>query len=344
MIPTDRSRSTIRRGTSSTRELGDTCADGPSERLRPLPLRRREPLSERRSFGHGRPVCRPGFADDVAERELRRHGECSPEPVAREENGRTTRSTTRASRVPARVGSTTSMRPCWTTPARLAPPAVDWDAWYLNEPRPLYGSRIQRHAAKTRQRQGAATAPNPAKRNNSLTTAQDLTPASSYTCKGSAGELSWNASTKVLTVNGTMPINGSVKVKTICEHVHRLGTMYVSGAFLIKNSKLCQATTGSGSSITCTTAGWDPAARMPSASSPTGMARAGRRRTGSQAGQRPTRDRVWPGRYVPDERDRNRYDFPVRRASRRVDGKPRPERESSFPGLQLRTGRDAGQP
>jgi hypothetical protein len=33
----------------------------------------------------------------------------------------------------------------------------------------------------------------------------------------------------------------------------------VSGTLLIKNSKLCAAVTGSGSSQTCTTTGWDPA-------------------------------------------------------------------------------------
>ena len=108
-----------------------------------------------------------------------------------------------------------------------------------------------------------ATAPNPAKRNNSLTTVQDLTPASSYSCKGSAGELSWNAATKVLTVNGTIFIDGSVKIENGSVNTYTgSSTIYVSGTFLMKNSKLCQATTGSGSSMTCTTAGWDPATRM----------------------------------------------------------------------------------
>jgi len=150
-------------------------------------------------------------------------------------------------------------------PPVSAPPAVDWDAWYLNSnPGPYYGCLVSSGTPPSFDNdQGAATAPNPAKRNNSLTTVQDLTPASSYSCKGSAGELSWNASTKVLTVNGTMFIDGSVKVENGSVNTFTgSGTMYVSGTFLMKNSKLCQATTGSGSSMTCTTAGWDPAARM----------------------------------------------------------------------------------
>jgi hypothetical protein len=150
-------------------------------------------------------------------------------------------------------------------PGFSAPPSVDWDAWYLNSnPGPYYGCLQSSGTPPSFDNdQGLATAPNPAKRNNSLTTVQDLTPASSYTCKGSAGELSWNAATKVLTVNGTIFIDGSVKVENGSVNTYTgSGTMYVSGTFLMKNSKLCQATTGSGASLTCTTAGWDPAARM----------------------------------------------------------------------------------
>src|SRR5207249_4622263 len=40
----------------------------------------------------------------------------------------------------------------------------------------------------------------------------NLTPSSSYTCKNTNGELSWNASTKVLTVKCTIFIDGSAKI------------------------------------------------------------------------------------------------------------------------------------
>ena len=148
-----------------------------------------------------------------------------------------------------------------TTPA----PTVDWDAWYLNaNPGPYYGCLQSSGTPPSFDNdQGPATAPNPAKRNNSLTTVQDLTPASSYTCKGSAGELSWDAATKVLTVNGTIFIDGSVKIENGSVNTYTgSSTIYVSGTLLVKNSELCQATTGSGASKHCTTLGWDPALRM----------------------------------------------------------------------------------
>jgi len=111
--------------------------------------------------------------------------------------------------------------------------------------------------------QGSPSAPNAAKRNNSLSTVQNLTPTSSYTCQGSAGELSWNATTRVLTVNGTIFIDGSATIQNGAVNTFTgSATIYLSGTLLIKNSRLCQATTGSGSSTTCTTSGWDPSQRM----------------------------------------------------------------------------------
>jgi hypothetical protein len=107
--------------------------------------------------------------------------------------------------------------------------------------------------------QGSSTAPNIAKRNNSITTVQDLTPSTSYTCKGSAGELSWNATTKVLTANGTIFIDGSAQIQNGAVNTYTgSATIYISGTLLIKNSKMCQAV----ASGTCTTTGWDPAQRM----------------------------------------------------------------------------------
>lgn len=152
-----------------------------------------------------------------------------------------------------------------SAPPVTAAPAVDWDAWYLNaNPGPYYGCLQSSGTPPAFDNdQGSLTSPNPAKRNNSLATVQDLTPSSSYTCKSSGGELSWNAATRALTVNGTIFIDGSVKIENGSVNTYSgSSTMYVSGTFLMKNSKLCQATTGSGSSMTCTTSGWDPAARM----------------------------------------------------------------------------------
>jgi hypothetical protein len=146
-------------------------------------------------------------------------------------------------------------------PATTAAPTVDWDAWYLNaNPGPYYGCLTSSGTPPTFDTdQGSSTAPNIAKRNNSITTVQDLTPGTSYTCKGSAGELSWNATTKVLTANGTIFIDGSAQIQNGAVNTYTgSATIYISGTLLIKNSKLCQAV----SSGSCTTTGWDPAQRM----------------------------------------------------------------------------------
>ena len=88
---------------------------------------------------------------------------------------------------------------------------ADWDPWYLNaNPGPYYPCLTQSGTPPTFDNdQGSAATPNVAKRNNSIATVQDLTPSSSYTCVGSAGALSWNATTKVLTANGTIFIAGN---------------------------------------------------------------------------------------------------------------------------------------
>jgi hypothetical protein len=147
------------------------------------------------------------------------------------------------------------------SPATSAAPTVDWDAWYLNSnPGPYYSCLTTSGTPPTFDNdQGSATAPNVAKRNNSVTTVQDLTPGTSYTCQGSGGELSWNASTKVLTANGTIFIDGSAQIQNGSVNTYTgSATIYVSGTLLIKNSSMCQGVSGG----TCTTTGWNPAQRM----------------------------------------------------------------------------------
>jgi hypothetical protein len=146
-------------------------------------------------------------------------------------------------------------------PGTSAPPTVDWDAWYLNaNPGPYYPCLQTSGVPPTFDNdQGASTSPNVAKRNNSIPTVLDLTPSTSYTCKASGGELSWNATTKVLTANGTIFIDGSAQVQNGAVNTYTgSATIYLSGTLLIKNSKLCQAV----SAGTCTTTGWDPSQKM----------------------------------------------------------------------------------
>ena len=98
-------------------------------------------------------------------------------------------------------------------------------------------------------------------RNNSVATAFNLTPATSYTCRvGPAatpiGELSWDATTKKLKVAGVVYIDGSMVVNNgALNQYDGQGTIYLSGTYLMDNgSKLC----GSSSGGDCNYSGWNP--------------------------------------------------------------------------------------
>ena len=134
-------------------------------------------------------------------------------------------------------------------------PTADFDAWYLNSnPGPYYPCLTSSGTPPLFDNdQGSAAAPSALKRNNSLPTVQDLTPSTSYTCRSSNGELSWNASTKVLTANGTIFIDGSAQIQNGAVNTYTgSATIYISGTLLIKNSSMCQAVA---SGATCTTSG-----------------------------------------------------------------------------------------
>jgi hypothetical protein len=103
--------------------------------------------------------------------------------------------------------------------------------------------------------------------NNSATptgaAAIDLTPNVSYTCKSRAGELSWNNSTKKLTVRGTVFLDGSATITSAASaQATNLGqgTIVLTGTFMMKNALLCVKTTGNGNGTHCDTAAgaWDP--------------------------------------------------------------------------------------
>jgi hypothetical protein len=138
----------------------------------------------------------------------------------------------------------------------LPPPVPNWDGWYTAaRPGPAHPCAAV-----------VGTPPvfdNDALRNNSLNASSvvDLTPASSYSCKTIGGELSWDASTRVLTVYGTVFIDGSAKVYNGSVNSYSTyGAIYLSGTFLMKNSKLCASVDPDGT--TCVVSGWDPKAKM----------------------------------------------------------------------------------
>jgi Tfp pilus assembly protein PilX len=71
---------------------------------------------------------------------------------------------------------------------------------------------------------------------------------------GTSGELSWNATTKTLTVSGTIFIDGSAKVSNGALNMYNgQATLYLSGTFYA-NGSLCGATSGTN----CNFAGWNP--------------------------------------------------------------------------------------
>jgi hypothetical protein len=71
---------------------------------------------------------------------------------------------------------------------------------------------------------------------------------------GTSGELSWNATTKTLTVAGTIFIDGSAKISNSAVNTYNgQATLYLSGTFYA-NGTLCAAVSGTG----CNFAGWNP--------------------------------------------------------------------------------------
>ena len=139
------------------------------------------------------------------------------------------------------------------TPASVPPPVAPWDTWYQNgSPGPYFPCE-------------SSSGPIPAfdrtpldGRNNTYGALPfNLTPSVSYTCKNVNGELSWNATTRVLSASGTIFIDGSAYVNNGAVNTYTgQATLYLSGTFLLKNSKLCAGVNAAGTD--CDTTGWDP--------------------------------------------------------------------------------------
>jgi len=149
------------------------------------------------------------------------------------------------------------------SPPAVTPPSVQWNDWYLNgSPGPYYSCAAPQ----------AGDPPNPSflfdspvgvasdtdanklgYKNDNQGVA-NLTPGSSYQCKTVNGEISWDYASKVLTLNGTIFLDGSAKVD-IGGVVRYKGqaTIYTSGTVLVKNTQLC----GYSSGASCTFGSWD---------------------------------------------------------------------------------------
>jgi hypothetical protein len=106
--------------------------------------------------------------------------------------------------------------------------------------------------------------------NDSVLTTFNLTPATSYTCTTPQGQLSYNAATRVLTITGTVFIDGNVTFNTSGNTpITYTGTgsggnctnagdcqavLFASGDITINSEKLCAAVSGTN----CDWNNWDP--------------------------------------------------------------------------------------
>jgi hypothetical protein len=169
---------------------------------------------------------------------------------------------------PCLYGAATTYDNVWatlldSTPQAISPPVVDWNGWFLNaSPGPYFACNAQLvgdPALPVFKFDNPVAAMSDSDANklsykNDNQGVADLTPATSYMCKTPVGQLSWNVTTHTLTVTGTIFIDGSAKVDNGATNLyHGSAVLYLSGSFLLKNSKLCpQSTTTS-----CTTTLWD---------------------------------------------------------------------------------------
>ena len=140
-----------------------------------------------------------------------------------------------------------------STPIDIQPPVVYWDAWYQNaSPGPHFPCTTRTGTPPT------FDLPTPDGRNGTYNLSPfNLTPALSYSCETAAGSISWDAIKKVLTVSGTIFIDGSAYIQNgAVNEYNGQATLYLSGTFLMKNSKLCAGLSANKS--TCDVATWNP--------------------------------------------------------------------------------------
>ncbi|HET8606636.1 MAG TPA: hypothetical protein VFL66_06355 [Gaiellaceae bacterium] len=140
-----------------------------------------------------------------------------------------------------------------TNPTTVTAPTVYWDAWYRNaSPGPYFPCTQVSGVPPTFD----TTPPNG--RNGTYNAAPfNLTPTAPYTCKTAAGELSWDPVQHLLTVSGTIFIDGSVYISNgAVNQYNGQATLYLSGTFLMKNAKLCAGLSADKS--TCDVSTWNP--------------------------------------------------------------------------------------
>jgi hypothetical protein len=138
-------------------------------------------------------------------------------------------------------------------PTAVTPPVVYWDAWYRNAmPGPYFPCAQVTGTPPT-----FDTTPPDGRNGTYNATPFNLTPSSSYSCKTGGGQLTWDATKHLLTVSGTIFIDGSAYIQNgAVNEYNGQSTLYLSGTFLLKNAKLCAGLSADKS--TCDVATWNP--------------------------------------------------------------------------------------
>jgi hypothetical protein len=142
----------------------------------------------------------------------------------------------------------------------LTKPTVNFDYWYASAaPGPGSTCSVASGVPPLFDNDGV--------RNNSVPGVFNLTPPTTdYSClvKNALGEvvgqLSWDHAAKVMTVLGTIYVDGSAKIEYGFQNVpiqyNGQGTLYLSGTLLVKNTKFCGGIKSDGTG--CDYTNWDP--------------------------------------------------------------------------------------
>jgi Tfp pilus assembly protein PilX len=164
------------------------------------------------------------------------------------------------------VGTCDPSRKVWTNSTSTNPtlqtaPNPNWSYWYSNSsPGPIKN-------CTGANRVGAVPAfDNDTTQDRDLPAPVNLTPSSSYTCRtyigpSPLGELSWNNTTKVLTVLGTIFFDGDLQITQQGEY-NGQATIYVAGSFWMGGSNMMCAVKSGTDCNWATSGGWDPSTEL----------------------------------------------------------------------------------
>lgn len=146
-------------------------------------------------------------------------------------------------------------------------PAVDWvnDGWYANSsPGPDNPCTT---STGTPPSFDGGPSPNNTQQNltspyanGSIPSTVNLTPASSYTCKTTGGELSWDATNHIMTVKGVVYIDGNVSIGDgSVDEYNGQATLYASG-YITVSGTMCGKRNATNTA--CDFTNWNPNTEM----------------------------------------------------------------------------------